>query len=120
MWCGKGEKANTLTLHKTTSLASTAVAVVLDGAASQGPVRSSQGGIGHSLGLDRVCIVQPSGLQPPSPGPLRPGLSEPNRGQITKMTLRKRASPYNYRGIINIFVPFNGATVDGARHRRRL
>jgi len=69
MWCGKGEKANTLTLHKTTSLASTAVAVVLDGAASQGPVRSSQGGIGHSLGwiVSASSSLPGSSLRVPAP-----------------------------------------------------
>ncbi len=56
-------------------------------------------------------------LRPPEPGE---GLPEPNKKANHKLALRKVPGTYNYRGIINTFVPFNGATVDGARHRRRL
>src|SRR5436190_13815727 len=92
MWCGTGEKANTLTLHKTTSLASAAVAVVLAEAASPGP-RSVPGRHRPPPGLDRVCIVPAFGAPASHVGAPQAGISEQNRRQLTKMTCESAPPP---------------------------
>ena len=72
--------------------------------------------------MKRFLVLDGDGLVLDAPAILAPGkgLPEPKRKANHKLALRKAPGTYNYRGIINTFVPFNGATVDGARHRRRL
>ena len=64
------------------------------------------------LVLDGNCLSGRSGHSGPGEG-----LPELGGKANHKLALRKAPGTYNYRGIINTFVPFNGATVDGARHR---